>query len=118
MYYDEGDIMEYCPYCAEQLVKPVKICPNCKKSLDVEILKDLYKPGDTTKVNTKIKRRIWFKEHTYILYPIFSCMVGFLLGAIILYSYAQVQFLNDRSDQSQEITDYLLRVIECFKRIF
>ena len=32
-------------------------------------------------------------------------MVGFLLGAIILYSYAQVQFLNDRSDYKEQIVE-------------
>ena len=34
--------MKYCPYCAESIPEDVKVCPNCKKSLDLNLLKEMY----------------------------------------------------------------------------
>jgi len=103
--------MEYCPYCAEKIYKPSKICPNCKKSLDMDLLQEMYDTGKRDQVNKKIRKKIWFKEHNYIIFPIITLFIGFLVGAAILYSVGQINFANERMGYEDEISN-LQQVIE------
>jgi hypothetical protein len=95
--------MEYCPYCAEQLTKPYKVCPYCKKSLDTELLKQIYRPGKSSKVDHKLKLKQWYREKSFLIYPVIALIIGFLAGAFLFYGYAQIQFSSQRSQYKQQI---------------
>ena len=43
--------MEYCPYCAQALPKSAKVCPNCKKNIEIGLITELIKPCKTSKKN-------------------------------------------------------------------
>lgn len=97
--------MEYCPYCAEPLTKSYKICPYCKKSLDTELLKQIYQPGTSSKVDKKKLLKIWFMEKSHIIYPVITLIIGFIIGAILFYGFAQAEFAGERSDYRDQIAD-------------
>jgi hypothetical protein len=103
--------MEYCPYCSQALLKPAKVCPNCRKNIDIGLLAELVKPGETSKKNKKIKRKIWFREKMRLIIPIFTLLVGFIMGAIIINIYNVVQFANEKSSLESKIEE-LQSVIE------
>ena len=95
--------MKYCPYCAEALTKPTKICPYCKKSLEFDLIKEMLESGASSQVDKRAKFRIWYKEHSYIIYPFITLVIGFIAGAILLYGFAQTQFAAERSDYKEAI---------------
>ncbi len=95
--------MKYCPYCAELIPEDVKVCPNCKKSLDFDALKEMYISQDSSNINKQIKRKLWYKEHSHIIFPIITTIIGFVAGAILLYGYAQVQFAGQKSEYKDKI---------------
>ena len=97
--------MEYCPYCSTPLYKAQKVCPECKKSLDLEILQSLYQSPETSGINAKIKKRIWFREHSHIINPVITLIIGLVVGAIAAFSAAQVQFAGQRVDYENEIAN-------------
>jgi len=97
--------MEYCPYCSQALLKPVKVCPNCKKNIDIGLLAELVKPGETSKKNKKIQHKIWFREKMRLIIPIFTLLVGFILGGIIINIYNVVQFANEKSELQSKIEE-------------
>ena len=103
--------MEYCPYCAGPISKPSKICPHCRKSLDTDLLKQIYEPGKTSKLNKKLLMKVWFREKSYILFPIITMIVGFAIGALLFYGFAQVQFVNERVEYQGRISE-LQKTIE------
>ncbi len=95
--------MKYCPYCAEALSKPVKVCPYCKKSLDFDLFREIIEPGEDSQLNRKLLLKKWFKESSHIIYPGIAFILGFILGAIMLYSFAQVQFAGQKSEYKEKI---------------
>ena len=95
--------MKYCPYCAEALSKPTKICPYCKKSLEFDLIKEMLESGASSQIDKKAKIRIWYKEHSHIIYPFITLVIGFIAGAILLYGFAQTQFAGERSDYKETI---------------
>ena len=95
--------MKYCPYCAESLTKPTKICPYCKKTLEFDLIKEMLEPGETSQIDSKIKLKIWYKEKSHIIYPFITLIIGFIAGAILLYGFAQTQFVAERSDYKGKI---------------
>jgi RNA polymerase subunit RPABC4/transcription elongation factor Spt4 len=95
--------MRYCPYCAESISEDAKVCPNCKKSLEFDILKEMYISQDSSNINKQVKRKLWYKEHSHIIFPIITTIIGFVAGAILLYSFAQVQFAGQRSEYKDKI---------------
>lgn len=95
--------MKYCPYCAESIPEDVKVCPNCKKSLDLNLLKEMYISRDSSNINRQVKRRLWYKEHSHIIFPIITTIIGFIAGAFLLYSFAQVQFAGQKSEYKEKI---------------
>lgn len=97
--------MRYCPYCAETIPESAKVCPHCKKSLDLEMLKEMYTSQDSSNINTQIKRRLWFQEHSHLIYPFITAVIGFIAGALLLYGFAQAQFASERSGYKNKITE-------------
>jgi hypothetical protein len=96
--------MKYCPYCAESLTKPTKICPYCKKTLEFDLIKEMLEPGETSQIDSKIKLKIWYKEKSHIIFPFITLIIGFIAGAILLYGFAQTQFVSERSEYKNEIS--------------
>ncbi len=96
--------MEYCPYCSGPLSKPLKVCPHCKKSLDLQTYQSIFKPGETTKTNKKALRRLWFKEHSRFLFPLLFLVVGLILGAVAMFGYSALRFQLKQKSMEQKIT--------------
>jgi len=98
--------MEYCPYCSVRLPKDnYKKCPFCKKSLDMQDLESVIEPGTTTEKDKQALRRIWLREHSSTFIPILTLITGFIVGAIIIYSYAQIQISGERADYENQISE-------------
>ena len=97
--------MKYCPYCAEKLIRPVDVCPYCKKSIDLTLFQEIYEPGESSFLNRKLLFRRWFKERSLYLYPVMALIIGFLIGIIITYSYSQLRFASERSTYENQIAE-------------
>jgi len=95
--------MAYCPHCSEQLPKPSKICPYCKHAIDLNMLTTMYEPGDSSSVNKKMRRKIWFREKLNIILPIISLAIGFAGGVVVMFLYSQIQFASTRTDYENQI---------------
>ena len=96
--------MEYCPYCAAPVSPGAKTCHQCKKSLDISALNFSYLPDENISViNKKAQRKIWLKEHSRFIWPIATLMLGFILGGVLIYGYAQLQFSGERDTLQNKI---------------
>ncbi|MCK4560044.1 MAG: hypothetical protein KAV45_09695 [Calditrichia bacterium] len=95
--------MTYCPHCSAQLPKPMKICPFCKRTVDLDLISSVYKPGESSDIQRKIKRKIWFREKLIIILPIITLVIGFAAGAIVMFVYAEIQFASTRNDYEDRI---------------
>ena len=96
--------MEYCPHCSAALSKEnLKKCPYCKKNIDMGDIAAVVEPGESSDKNKDAIRKIWFREHSSKIIPVITLIVGFVVGAILLYSYAQLQFTNERSEYQDTI---------------
>lgn len=97
--------MKYCPFCAEKLTKPVKVCPYCKKSLDFELFQEIYVSGESSEVNRKLLLKRWFKERALFFYPVIALLTGFIAGIILTYGYSQLKFASEKSNYENQITE-------------
>lgn len=95
--------MSYCPHCSELLTKPVKICPYCKKTVDIDLYSQLVKPSESSGKSKKILRKMWIREHTNFILPAVTLVIGVVIGAILLYSYGEIKFASERSDYEEQI---------------
>ncbi len=95
--------MSYCPHCSEPLPKPVKICPYCKRSIDLSLFSSLYQPGESSVTSRKIRRKIWFREKLMIILPIISVLIGFTVGVILTYGFSVAQFAATEQDYENQI---------------
>jgi uncharacterized Zn finger protein (UPF0148 family) len=95
--------MNYCPYCSTPLFKDHKVCPQCKKNLDLEMIQSLYEPKEESIVDTKISRKIWLLEHSHIIYPLIALIIGVISGAILVYLGMTVYFANQSAQYKEEI---------------
>ena len=95
--------MSYCPHCSELLTKPVKICPYCRKAVDIDLFSQLVEPGDRSAKHKKVLRKIWLREHAYIILPAITVIIGMVIGAILLYGYGEVKFASERTDYEETI---------------
>lgn len=103
--------MNYCPYCAIQLTKPSKVCPNCKKVLDFELLNEIYTSGKGSNVNKKLLKQKWFKEHAHRIIPGIALLAGLFIGGILSYIYAQGEFAGERTNYKNEISELQTTII-------
>lgn len=105
--------MEYCPHCSSTLSKEnLKKCPYCKKNIDMDDLAAVVEPGESSAKNKDAIRKIWLREHSSIIIPTITLIIGFLVGAILLYSYAQIQFSNERSEYQNRIAEFKKTISE------
>jgi hypothetical protein len=95
--------MHYCPHCSEPLYKKVDVCPECKNVIDYKLLGNLIEESETSHLNRKAKRRIWFKEHALMIIPIITLIIGFVIGGILMFGYLQIAFHNERDEYDAEI---------------
>lgn len=96
--------MNYCPYCATQLTKPSKVCPNCKKALDLGLINEIYMSGKGSKPNKKLLKQKWLKEHNHVIIPVITMLAGFFVGGILSYLYAQTNFEGERNNYQHQIS--------------
>jgi len=96
--------MTYCPHCSEQLPKPTKICPFCKRTVDLGLISSVYKPGESSNIQRKVKRKIWFREKLIIILPIITLAIGLVAGAIAMFVYDEARFISTRNDYEEQIT--------------
>ncbi len=104
--------MEYCPFCSGPLNNPAKVCPHCKKALDLHIYQSVFEPGETTKTNKKALRRLWFKEHSRFLMPLLFLVIGLAVGAAVMFGYSAIHFQLKQNSLEQEITTLNSRLKE------
>jgi hypothetical protein len=95
--------MSYCPHCSEQLPKPTKICPFCNKTVDLGLISSVYKPGESSDIQRKMKRKIWFREKLIIILPIIFLALGLAVGALAMFTYDEVRFASTRTDYENRI---------------
>ena len=65
----------------------------------------VVEPGESSEKNKDAMRKIWLREHSSKIIPIITLIIGFVIGAILLYSYAQIQFTNERSEYQETIAN-------------
>ena len=95
--------MAYCPHCSEELPKPVKVCPFCNKTIDLNLLSSMYKPGETSEMDKKIRRKIWFKEKLLIILPLLALIIGLAAGAAAMLVFMEIQFASSREGYEEKI---------------
>jgi hypothetical protein len=96
--------MSYCPHCSELLPKPTKICPFCNKTVDLGLISSVYKPGESSDIQRKMKRKIWFREKLIIILPIIFLAIGLAIGAIGMFTFDEVRFASTRTDYEERIS--------------
>jgi len=97
--------MKYCPHCSAPLHKVVDVCPECKNVINFELIGSLYEEGASSELNIKAKRKIWFKEHALIIFPLIALIIGLVAGGILMYGYLQIAFANERNDYEAKISE-------------
>jgi hypothetical protein len=97
--------MSYCPHCSEQLPKPTKICPYCNKTVDLGLISSVYKPGESSAIQRKMKRKIWFREKLIIILPIIFLAIGLAAGAITMFTIDEIRFASTRTDYENRISE-------------
>jgi hypothetical protein len=96
--------MQYCYHCSEPISKPAKICPHCKRTLDMDAFESLLADRDSSHLSKKSLRKIWRKEHSYLFWPLFTLVIGFIIGGILAYGFAQFQFASERQSYEDTIS--------------
>jgi hypothetical protein len=104
--------MTYCPHCSEQLPKPVKICPYCKRTVDINLISSVYTPGDSSDIQRKIKRKIWFREKLIIILPIITLVIGFVVGLFLMFVYDEIKFTSTREEYEERISSLQTAISE------
>jgi len=94
----------YCPHCSAALPKPVKVCPFCNKAIDLNLLSSMYRPGESSEKDKKIRRKIWFKEKLLIILPLLTLIIGLAAGAATMLIIMEIQFASSREGYEEKIT--------------
>ncbi len=85
--------MHYCPYCSGPISKPVKTCPHCHNTLDLDIYQAVFQSdSESSALNKRARRKLWFKEHSRIFMPLIFLVIGLAAGSIFTFGYAQMHF--------------------------
>ena len=95
---NQGNIMQYCYHCSEPISKPAKICPHCKRTMDMSAFESLLAEHESSHLSKKSLRRIWRREHSYLFWPFLTLVIGFIIGGILTYGFAQLQFSLNLAD--------------------
>jgi hypothetical protein len=95
--------MQYCYHCSEPITKPTKVCPHCKRSLDMSMFESLLSEQEDSEIHKISLRRIWFQEHAHIIWPVITLFIGFIVGGLILYGISRLQFAETRAELEEEI---------------
>jgi len=98
--------MAYCPHCSEALPKPVKVCPFCNKSIDIQLISSMYEAGESSEMDKKVRRKIWFREKLLIILPMISLLIGLAVGAIAMLIFMEVQYAASRSSYEEQIKSF------------
>jgi hypothetical protein len=95
--------MVYCPHCSEALPKQVKVCPFCNKTIDAQLLSSLYEPGESSEVDKKIRRKIWFKEKLLFILPLLALIIGLVSGSAAMLAFTEIQYTSSRTAYEDQI---------------
>jgi len=95
--------MQYCYHCSEPISKPAKVCPHCKRTLDLSSFESLFAEKESSHISKQSIRRIWIREHSYIFWPFLTLIIGLIAGGIVAYGFAQFQFASERTDLGDKI---------------
>jgi hypothetical protein len=96
--------MPYCPHCSERLPKPTKICPFCNKTVDLGLISSVFKPGESSDIQKKMKRKIWFREKLIIILPVIFLAIGLAVGAIAMFVFDEIRFASTRTEYEDRIS--------------
>ncbi len=108
--------MHYCPYCSEPINAGAKSCPHCKRSLELELIQQLYQGNmESSHIDPRIKRKMWFHERRIIFYPLITLIIGLIAGGILIYGYAQAGFAAER-DEHAAVVEKLQAEIDGLKQ--
>jgi len=84
--------MRYCPYCSAPVSENAKSCHNCKRSLEFGLIATALENSEESDFNKSTLRKIWLKERMRYVWPVITLIAGFIIGGIILYLMASLQF--------------------------
>jgi len=98
--------MAYCPHCSEALPKPVKVCPYCNKAIDIQLISSMYEAGESSDMDKKVRRKIWFREKLLIILPMISLLIGLAVGAVAMLIFMEVQYAASRSSYEEQIKSF------------
>ncbi len=105
--------MQYCPYCSGPLSKPTKTCPHCHKTLDLDMYQAMFQSDlETTALNKRVRRKLWFKEHSRIFMPVLFLLIGLLAGAIVTFGYAQMHFSSTQNRFEENIKNLQNQIVQ------
>lgn len=93
--------MTYCYHCITQLSKDYKVCPHCNKTLDLERLKGIYRTEGSA---AKESMRIWLSEHSRMLMPILTLVIGVGIGIALWMGYAQARIIGAKTQDQAQIS--------------
>ncbi len=71
----------------------------------MNMLKQVYGTGETSRTNKWAQNKIWFQEHGYILTPIMTLALGFGIAAFLLFGFVQIKLNKERSAYELQIVD-------------
>jgi len=97
--------MRYCPHCSEAISASAKVCPYCKKTVEMDLLTSVYEPGESSSINTQARRKLWFKEKATIILPILTLLIGIVAGALAMFIFDQAHFASTRSELESRIAE-------------
>ena len=95
--------MHYCPYCSASVSENAKTCHNCKKSLEFGLIATALENSEESDFKKSALRKIWIKERMRYVWPLIMSIVGFLVGGVILYFMAALQFSIKTDDLTVRI---------------
>lgn len=104
--------MHYCPYCSAPVSENAQTCHECKKNLDFAVLREVLETGEESDVNKKALRKIWYKEHAIYIWPVFTLIIGFIAGGVILYLVALGQFASEKEELNSEINNLKAQIAD------
>ena len=102
--------MQYCYHCSEPITRPSKVCPHCKRSLDMSMFESMLTEHEESDINPNSLRRIWFQEHAHIIWPAVTLVIGFLIGGLVMFGIDRLQFAETRAELEEEIADLKSRI--------